>query len=101
MTLATMVQFFYIAQLINSVMSSAAEAKLGAFYINACKAIPQCQLLEEMEMGHPQPPTPMQTDNSTALGVVTSNIQQRQTKAMDMQFHWLRCREAQNQLCFF
>jgi hypothetical protein len=54
-----------IAQIIKSVMSSAAEAELGALYVNACKAIPQRQLLEEM--GRPQPPTPMQTDNSTAL----------------------------------
>jgi hypothetical protein len=36
------------------------------------------------EMGHPQPPTPTQTDNSTALGNVTSNIQPRQTKSMDI-----------------
>jgi hypothetical protein len=64
-----------IAQIIKSVMSSAAKAELGALYINACKAIPQKQLLEEL--GHPQPLTPMQTDNSTALGVVTSNIQPR------------------------
>jgi hypothetical protein len=35
-------------------------------------------------MGHPQPPTPMQTDNRNALGVVNSNIQTGQTKAMDM-----------------
>jgi hypothetical protein len=80
-------------------MSSAAKAELGALYINASKAIPQRQLLEEM--GHPQPPTPIQTDNSTTLRVVTSNIQPRKTKAMDMLFHWLRCREAQSQSRFF
>jgi hypothetical protein len=88
-----------IAQLIKAVMSSAAEAELGALYINAREAVPQRQLLEEM--GHPQPPTPIQTDNSTALGVVTCNIQPRRTKAMDMRFHWLRCREAQKQFRFF
>ena len=54
-----------IAQLIKAVMTLAVEAKLGALYINACKAVPQRQLLEEM--GHPQPPTPMQTDNSMAI----------------------------------
>ena len=43
-------------------------------------------------MGHPQPPTPIQTDNSTALGVVNNTIQPKRTKAMDMRFHWLRCR---------
>jgi hypothetical protein len=52
-------------------------------------------------MGHHQPKTPIQTDNSTALGVVNSNIQPRQTKAMDMRFHWLSCCEAQNQFRFF
>ena len=88
-----------IAELIKAVMSSAAEAKLGVLYINAREAVPQRQHLKEM--GHPQPPTPMQTDNSMALGVVTSNIQPRQTKAMDMRFHWLRCREVQNQFRFF
>ncbi len=69
-----------------STMSSAAEAELGALYINAREAIPIRHLLKEM--GHKQPPTPIQTDNSTALGVVTNNIQPH-TKAMDMQFHWL------------
>ncbi len=76
-----------IAQLIKAVMSSAAEAKLGALYINAHEAVPQHQVLEEM--GHPKPPTPIQTDNSTALGVIGSNIQLQRTKAMDMRFHWL------------
>jgi hypothetical protein len=78
-----------IAQLIKTVMSSAAKAELGALYINARKAVLQCQTLAEM--GHKQPPTPMQTNNSTALGVVNNNIQPRCTKAMDMRFHWLRC----------
>ena len=76
-------------------MSSAAEAELGALYINSREAIPQRHLLEEM--GHKQPPTPMQVDNSTALGVVKKTIQQKQTKAMDMRFHWLRCRINQMQ----
>ncbi len=88
-----------IAQLIKAVMSSAAEAELGALYINAHKAVPQQHLLEEM--GHLQPPTPIQTDNSTALGVVNINIQPQRMKAMDMRFHWLRCREAQKQFRLF
>ncbi len=88
-----------LAQLIKTIMSSAAEAELGTLYINACKAVPQRQTLAEM--GHKQPQTPMQTDNTTALGVVTNNIQPQHTKAMDMQFHWLRCHKAQNQFQFF
>ncbi len=48
-------------------------------------------------MGHPQPRTPLQTDNTTAEGVITNKIQPKQMKAMDMRFHWLRDREAQGQ----
>ena len=77
-----------VAQTIKTVMSSAAEVELGALYINCFKAIPAQHLLEAM--GHRQPPTPMQTDNSTALGVVTNKIQLKRTKAMDMRFHWMR-----------
>eukprot|EP00804_Cyclotella_cryptica_P002871 CCRYP_009392-RE/>CCRYP_009392-RE protein AED:0.61 eAED:0.43 QI:0/-1/0/1/-1/0/1/0/167 len=43
-------------------------------------------------MGHPQPPTPIQTDNSTTLDIVNNTIQPKRMKAMDMRFHWLRCR---------
>eukprot|EP00804_Cyclotella_cryptica_P004701 CCRYP_019131-RA/>CCRYP_019131-RA protein AED:0.04 eAED:0.04 QI:0/-1/0/1/-1/1/1/0/217 len=84
-----------LAQIIKPVMSSAAEAELGALYINARETIPQRHLLNEL--GHPQPPTPIQIDNSTALGVVTNIIQPKCTKAMDMRFHWLHCRENQKQ----
>ena len=88
-----------ISQIIKSVMSLAVEAELGALYINAREAIPMRQLLTEM--GHIQPRNPIQTNNSTACGVVNSNIQPWQTKAMDMRFHWLRCREAQRHFCFY
>jgi hypothetical protein len=88
-----------LAQIIKAVMSSAAEAEIGALYINSREAVPQRTLLKEM--GHPQPETPMQTDNTTALGVVNNNIQPRRTKAMDMRFHWLRDGEAQKQFRFY
>ena len=78
-----------VTQMIKTVMSYAAEAELGALYINCHKETPEQHLLEAM--GYHQPPTPVQTDNSTALGVVTNNIQQKRTKTMDMRFHWLRC----------
>ena len=42
-------------------MSSAAEAELGALDINAQEAITLRHLLEEM--GHTQPPMPIQIDN--------------------------------------
>ena len=76
-------------------MTSAAEAELGALYINAREAVYIRNILKEM--GHQQPPTPMQTDNSTADGIINKKVQPKRTKAMDMRFHWLRDRECQNQ----
>jgi hypothetical protein len=62
-----------IAQIIRNVMSSAAEAEIGAMYINARETVPMRRTLEEM--GHPQPRTPLQTDNIAAHSVVTDNVQ--------------------------
>ncbi len=52
-------------------------------------------------MGHPQPPTSIQTDNTTAEGLVNHKIQPKQTKAMDMRFHWLRDREQRQHFRFY
>jgi hypothetical protein len=88
-----------ISKILKAVMSSAAKAELGALYINAREAIPMQHLLKEM--GHKQPPTPIQTDNSTAHGVITHNIQACRTKAMNMRFHWLCCRNSQGQFRYY
>jgi hypothetical protein len=62
-------------------MSSAAEAKIGALYINCWEAVPACHTL--VFLGHPQPPTLIQTDNTMALGIVNNNVMKK-LKAMDM-----------------
>jgi hypothetical protein len=87
------------SKIFKAVMSSAAKAKLGALYINACEAILMRHLLKEI--GHKQPPTPIQTDNSRAHGIITNNIQPHRTKAMDMRFHWLCCRESESQFQYY
>ena len=73
-----------IAQIIDAVMSSAAKAELGALFINAWEAVHIRQILAET--GHPQPKTPIQTDNSMAEGVINSKIQPKWTKSIDMRF---------------
>ena len=88
-----------VAQVIKMVMSSAAEDELGATFIYAKEMVPLRQTLGEM--GWPQPRSPIQVDNSTAVGVANSTIIPKRTKAMDMRFHWLRYREAQHQFRFF
>ena len=81
-------------------MLSAAEAELGARFINAKEAVYIRNILEEMGHQQHQPPTPIQTDNSTANGVVNNIIQPKQIKAMDMRFYWLRNRMNQLQFRF-
>jgi hypothetical protein len=83
-----------ILQIIKAVMSSVAEAEIRALYINCKEAIPARHALEYL--GHKQPPTPMQTDNTTALGVVNNNVMKK-LKLMDMKYRWLRCRINQRQ----
>ena len=79
-----------ISQIIKAVMSSAAEAELGSLFINCREAIPARHALKAM--GHKQPPTPMQTNNTTAIGFVTNNISSKRLKYMDMKLHWLWCK---------
>ena len=50
-----------VEQIIKRVITSAAEAEVGALFINAWEAIYIRRVLEES--WHPQPQTPIQTDN--------------------------------------
>jgi hypothetical protein len=60
----------------------AAEAELGVLFINAKTAVSMQRTLKEM--GHPQPCTPIQTDNSTTHALLTNKILPKALKAMDM-----------------
>eukprot|EP00957_Ditylum_brightwellii_P061151 4640237-Ditylum_brightwellii.AAC.1 len=48
-------------------------------------------------MGHPQPPTPLITNNNTAHGLTTGRLIPKRSKVVDMCFHWLKYQEAQKQ----
>eukprot|EP00957_Ditylum_brightwellii_P128114 9771671-Ditylum_brightwellii.AAC.1 len=67
-------------------MVLAAEAELGALFENAKEAAALRVTLDKL--GHQQPATLIQVDNSTAYGIVNSSIQQRKSKAIDMRFYW-------------
>ena len=71
-----------IAHIIKNVMSSATEAELAGLYIMAHEAVYIRIILEDL--GHKQPPTPLQTDNVMADAVINGKVQPKQTKAMDM-----------------
>jgi hypothetical protein len=61
-----------ISTVLKHVMSSAAEAEIGAVFINAKEGAVLRTTLEEL--GHHQPPTPMETDNITATGYSNGTI---------------------------
>jgi hypothetical protein len=71
------------------VMSSAAKAELGALYTTAKEMAPLHQTL--IKRGGLQPCTPIQMDNSTAVGITNLTIVPHKTKYMDLRLWWLRC----------
>eukprot|EP00536_Pseudo-nitzschia_multiseries_P009617 jgi/Psemu1/23703/gm1.23703_g len=67
-----------LAKIIKNVMESAAVAKVASLFINAQEALPERQCL--IELGHPQPLTPLKTDNMAAQGILTGTIKAEQGK---------------------
>ena len=80
-------------------MSSAAEAELGALFINSREVIPAQKTIEEL--GHQQPPTPIQTDNTTALGFICKNLQPKATKSVDIRYWWMQDLSDQKQFRYY
>ena len=81
------------------VVSSSAEAEVAGIFHNATMAIPIRHILQTLN--HPQPATPLKTDNSTAAGFVYDNIHQKRSKSWDMRYHWLRDKQTQEQFNIF
>jgi len=77
-------------QIMCPVLASAAKAKLGALFLNAKHACPRHIALQEL--GHDQPTTPIQTDNTTATGIANDNIKQKWSKSINMHFYWIHNR---------
>ena len=77
------------------VVSLSAEAEVAGIFHNATTAVPIWHILKAIQ--HPQPSTPLNIGNSTAMGFIYYNIYQKRSKAWNMRYHWLRDREAQQQ----
>jgi hypothetical protein len=81
------------------VAASAAEANLGALFLNAQEAKVFCLVL--VELGHPQPPTPTHIDNTTTVGIVNNTIKQQRSRAMERQYFWLLDGKTQYYFTFY
>ena len=68
------------------VAASATEAELGALFLNVQEA--SILRLFLLEMGHPQPKTPVHVDNTTGVGIVNNTIKRQRSHAMEMRYFW-------------
>ena len=87
-----------LCQVLKLVAASAAEAELGALFLNAQEAKVIRITLEEL--GHPQPKTPISIDNTTTVGIVNNTIKRQKSRAMEMRYFWLLDHEAQKMFEF-
>ena len=71
-------------------LSFAMKAEAGAWFFGCQDAVPLRNFL--IEIGHPQGATFTTTDNECAEGIVCDTVKQRRSKAMDMQFYWVKRR---------
>jgi hypothetical protein len=71
-------------QIMRNVLACAPEAEIGALFLNGQEALPI--RVTRDKLGHTQPVTPMQTDNSTAAGFANNTIKQKRSKAINMRF---------------
>jgi hypothetical protein len=84
-----------ISKILKHIMSAAAETEIVAVFINAEEGADLRTTLEEL--GHKQPPTPMETDNTTATGYNNGTIKQKRTTSMYMRFYCIKDRVKQGQ----
>jgi hypothetical protein len=78
---------YALCTILKHVAASAAEAELGALFLNTQEVKILRLILEEM--GHPQPPTPIHCDNSTAVGIANSTVKRQRSRAMEMRYFWI------------
>jgi hypothetical protein len=82
-------------KVIKHVVSSVAEAEIGAVFVNAKENTVTRATLSEM--GHKQNATELKTDNSTEDGIINNTFQKRRSEAMDMILYWVKDRVEQDQ----
>ena len=86
-------------RLLRHIMASATEAEIGNVFHN-CQTLVLLRIILQ-KLGDPQPPTPTQTDKSTGVDFANSTIKIKRTKAMDMNFHWIKDRIDQNEFLVY
>ena len=71
-----------IAQIMRYAVSSAAEAEMTALFLTAKEMVPLQNTLTEM--GWKQPPSPLQSNNYTAVGMTNSTLIPKKSRSWDL-----------------
>ena len=71
-----------ITQIMKYMLSSAAKAEMAALFLTAREMVALRNTLEKM--GWKQPPSPLQCDNSTAVGYTNQTIVSKNSKYWDL-----------------
>ena len=88
-----------LSRLLKYVVASAAEAETCGLFQNAQLVVFIRRCL--IALGHPQPPTPIKTDNSTSAAFVNNKMRQKRSKSWDMKLYWLRDKENEKEFKVF
>jgi len=75
---------FTLCNVLKWVVASAPEAELGALFLNCKEGKVIRNIL--LDMGHPEPATPVHCDNDTAVGITHGTVKRHKSKSMDMRF---------------
>ena len=73
---------------IPTAVSAAGEAEYAALFLAGKGGLAMRYTL--IELGWPQPATPITTDNTTATSIVKGTCKMCKSKSMDMRYHWIR-----------
>ncbi len=77
--------FHTLCLILQCVVASAAEAELGALFMNCQEGMIFKATIEE-DLGHPQPRIPVHFDNATAIGIANNTIKCQRLHAMEMKY---------------
>jgi hypothetical protein len=88
-----------ISTVYKNVLSIIMEAEVAGTFVNAKEGVNVRKILNNIR--HPQPRTPLLTENLTTFVIVSGKMKQQWSKAINMHFYWLKDWEAQNQFIMF
>ena len=90
--------FHLLCLILQCVVASAAEAELGALFMNWQEGMIFNATLEDL--GHPQPQIPAHFDNATAVGITNNTIKCQRSCAMEIKYFWTCEKDAQKVFLF-